>query len=402
MNFSNYQIVNPLEKKPVLGNAIYLGDIELHAPEWIIDKKIPCGVGVIAGSPGVGKTTAIIPLALNVCGFSSHLDYHIQSSVLRKLVVFTEDSAQITRILYGVKKHMVRKDSAPVTAESINEWVKIYPSKRLASEDLSERITEAVNEHSYEHEKWGLITPLVILDTSSANMDMKEENNNSQVSDHMSKFKEIYERIDVSIWVSAHLAKTGKGLSIDELANFSARGGGAWEGDANFTIIVGRDPAEQKTIMRIDKERVGHLSGSELHFKLVFHAEKIANRIGFDEDVWYPVIGITSGSKAERFKASEDAKREANIEAIKEGMKDSLENPAEGFDGYFTMNDLLGMFPGNKESKRGFIKSLIADGILIRFDNPSKTKNRRDVLMFSDDSGAPYCGKENSLDIQNF
>ena len=46
---------------------------EFQPPAYVIDGIIPDGVGVIAGSAGIGKTTGIIPLAAIAAGFSSHL-----------------------------------------------------------------------------------------------------------------------------------------------------------------------------------------------------------------------------------------------------------------------------------------------------------------------------------------
>jgi hypothetical protein len=100
-----------LVKKSLLGDCVDLSLINLSAPNWVIDYLIPEGVGVIAGSPAVGKTTAIIPLAMAATGMISHLDKSIATSISRKVVIFSEDTEQVKRILFGIKEHLITKDN---------------------------------------------------------------------------------------------------------------------------------------------------------------------------------------------------------------------------------------------------------------------------------------------------
>jgi len=66
---------------------------EFRPPTYVIDGIIPEGVGVIAGSAGIGKTTGIIPLAAIVAGFASHLS-DIRAKRRRHVIVLTEDDSQ--------------------------------------------------------------------------------------------------------------------------------------------------------------------------------------------------------------------------------------------------------------------------------------------------------------------
>lgn len=98
-------------KKSLLGECVDLSNIHLSSPCWVIDNVIPEGVGVVAGSPAVGKTTAVIPLGLAAAGIISHLDKTIAVSIERNVVIFSEDTEQVKRILFGIKEHLITKDN---------------------------------------------------------------------------------------------------------------------------------------------------------------------------------------------------------------------------------------------------------------------------------------------------
>jgi hypothetical protein len=141
----------------------------LVAPEWVIDGIIPSGVGSLSGFAGVGKTTAIIPLACAAGGFISHLD-NLKVSIRRKVVIFTEQPSQIERLLYGIRKHMTLKASNTHPSwDEIADWIHLINSKRESISDLQASLTEACLDYLYEHPKMGKISPLIILDTAAAN-----------------------------------------------------------------------------------------------------------------------------------------------------------------------------------------------------------------------------------------
>ena len=85
------------------------------------------------------------------------------------------------------------------------------------------------------------VPPLVIIDTAAANLDIDNENDNAQISRFMAVLKEVHSQTQMPIWVIAHLTKVAKGIDIDSLDTLSARGGGAWEADANWTAILSTD-----------------------------------------------------------------------------------------------------------------------------------------------------------------
>jgi hypothetical protein len=297
----------------------------LVAPEWVIDGIIPSGVGSLSGFAGVGKTTAIIPLACAAGGLVSHLD-NIKVSVRRKVVIFTEQPSQIERLLYGIHKHMILKDrGAKPEWDEISEWIVLINSKRESITELQASLSEACVDYKYDHPKMGKVSPLIILDTAAANLKVEQENDNGEISNNMSMIKELAEKHNANFWIINHLAKDAKNQSIDQIMNMTARGGSAWGSDANWTALIGKanpDDIDSATILKIDKERIGTLRGSEIVFSAAFQSEFMVDKLGEAVEVSYPVVGMhkseTATRKKEAYKKQLSEYHEAIFKAVKE------------------------------------------------------------------------------------
>ena len=345
---------------------IMMGDLELDPVDWVIDNIIPEGVCVIGGSPSVGKTTGTLPLAMCAAGFISHLDSTIKVSTPRHVCVFSEDPSQIKRILHGVLKHLKRADGLPVTSQSINEKVHIYTSKRVDSLEMGQRLRDVIEKYTIQDPVLGSVAPLIILDTSSANLELRDENSNSEISAQMAEIKTINTDTGAPVWVISHLAKTAKGAKIDELTNFSARGGGAWEGDANWTAIIARDG--EKTVFKISKERCGgDLAGTEVHFSVNFLDEFIKNRRGDLVRQAYPVVSIVksnaSARKYNEFLGKVEQGREEISAAIEAGGTD---------DGHFVLTEIKNALSGDNNLKKKIIEKLLEEEVLEKYEIPQK------------------------------
>ena len=311
-------------KKRLEGRKVALAK-RLIAPEWVIDGIIPSGVGSLSGFAGVGKTTAIIPLACAAGGFISHLD-NLKVSVRRKIVIFTEQPSQIERLLYGIKKHMTLKNTnLQVNWDEISEWIHLINSKRETISELQASLSEACVDYVYEHEKMGKVSPLIILDTAAANLKVEQENDNGEISNNMAMIKELAEKHNANFWIINHLSKDAKNQSIDQIMDMTARGGSAWGSDANWTALIGKanpKDIDSATILKIDKERIGTLRGSEIVFSATFQHEDMVDKLGELVDVSYPVVGMhrseTAIRKKEEKKKEDHNYREAIFKAVKE------------------------------------------------------------------------------------
>jgi len=252
----------------------------LKAPSFVIDGIIPDGVGVIAGSAGIGKTTGIIPLAAVAAGFSSHLS-DIKAKRRRHVIVLTEDDNQASRLLFGMTEWLMLDSSHKVAIDDLASWIHLHYSSRLSTLSLRNNLREASIYTNRVNRNDGSqidIPPLVIIDTAAANFELSNENSNAEISGFMAVLKEMYAQTGMSIWVVAHLAKTAKGANIDEMDSLSARGGGAWEADANWTAVLSADD-DGKRILKMNKRRV-ELNFNEIYFQSVTHSKLATDEFG--------------------------------------------------------------------------------------------------------------------------
>ena len=340
----------------------------LIAPEWVIDGIIPSGVGSLSGFAGVGKTTAVIPLACAAGGFISHLD-NLKVSVRRKVVIFTEQPSQIERLLYGIKKHMTLKGSnTQPTWDEIGDWIHLINSKRESISGLQASLSEACIDYVYEHEKMGKVSPLIILDTAAANLKVEQENDNGEISNNMAMIKELGEKHNANFWIINHLSKDAKNQSIDQIMNMTARGGSAWGSDANWTALIGKadpDDIDSATILKIDKERIGTLRGSEIVFLAAFHHEDMVDKLGEMVEVSYPVVGMHKSETATR-------KKEEFKKKVSEEYQKILDKVAEAE--HQCKTDIQKLIGGNRQDYYKRVAELIDAGKLAELELPQSIR----------------------------
>jgi len=347
---------------------------ELVPPIYVIDGIIPNGVGVIAGSAGVGKTTAIVPLAAIAAGFTSHLS-DIKAKRIRHVIVITEDDAQVSRILVGMTEWLRLESGQSVSISDLSERIHLYSSTRLSIAALKSNLEEATKFSHYMTNKDGKtieIPPLVIIDTAAANLDITNENANAEISSFMAVLKELHTKTGMNIWVIAHLAKTAKGAAIDSMDSLSARGGGAWEADANWTAILSSDE-DGKRVLKMNKRRV-ELLFNEISFPSVVHRKPSFDEFGDLVNVEYryvtPMRSDFGLRMAEKMKPLEDE----ILEIIK-----TLEFPSK---------NLIQAEIGGKSTKtKNAIDSMIRRGILKVVPLPpnEKLKGRNNYIAINTD-----------------
>jgi len=195
-------------------------------PRWVVPGFIGHGVTVIAGAHGVGKTTALLPLAMTAAGL--HGD-DLMPRQWRHVVYVTEDVEQARRILAGITLH----SNLNISLDLVRERVHIVEAVRLdpafvatvgtTYREQFTRIVEGVE-----------VLPLVVLDTKSAVLALDNENDNSEASRMMAALKQGFDGLPV--WLIGHVAKTNLGRS--DIAGLTSRGASAIEGDANQTLFL--------------------------------------------------------------------------------------------------------------------------------------------------------------------
>ena len=184
---------------------------------------------VLAGQPGIGKTTAIISLCLVMAGLQAK-DCALTATKKRKTIIVTEDSDQVERTLTGYSRHY------GISAEALSQWFVIIDAKRSNVKDLL-MLAHNVIKHTVDN-----VRPLLVLDTANATMDIDNENDNSEVGGYIAALKQtIYIQLDTPVCIITHTNKTISKSDSDA----TARGASAFTGDATLTGVLFED--ETKT-----------------------------------------------------------------------------------------------------------------------------------------------------------
>jgi hypothetical protein len=198
-------------------------------PRWVIPGFIGHGVVVIAGAHGVGKTTALLPLALTAAGLHGG---DLTPAQWRHVVYVTEDVEQAKRIVLGVTQH----SGLGVDLDAVRERLHIVDAVRLdpafvatVGKTYREQFTRLVDGVE--------VLPLVVLDTKSAVLAVDNENDNSEASAMMAALKQGFDGLPV--WLVGHVAKPNLGRT--DVTGLTSRGASAIEGDANQTMFLVRE-----------------------------------------------------------------------------------------------------------------------------------------------------------------
>ena len=187
------------------------------------------GVTVIAGAHGVGKTTALLPLALTAAGL--HGD-DLMPRQWRHVVYVTEDVEQAGRILAGITDH----SNLAIGLATVCERVHIVEAVRLDPAFVA-TVGKTYREQFSRTVEGVEVLPLVVLDTKSAVLALDNENDNSEASAMMAALKQEFDGLPV--WLIGHVAKAN--LSRSDVSGLSSRGASAIEGDANQTMFLIRE-----------------------------------------------------------------------------------------------------------------------------------------------------------------
>lgn len=195
-------------------------DGKFEPTEYLLDEFLAESFGILAGQPGIGKTSLIVEMMLIVGGFGKAMTSELTCHHPRKVIIVSEEISQIKRLLKAYSNEFA------IDVKAINDRIKLIPAKRVDKFNLIKLATN-VDTHTM-----GDLRPWLILDTASATMAIDDENNNSEVSSFVSALKEnIFEGMKAPITIATHTAKTNGTQKSDS----TARGGGAFEGDATLT-----------------------------------------------------------------------------------------------------------------------------------------------------------------------
>lgn len=354
------------------GVALACGAVDIHPlakfvdfdgkakpPRWVIPGFIGHGVTVIAGAPGVGKTTAILPLAMIAAGLLG--DEALRPKEWRHVVYVTEDVEQVLRILAGIINfskldiEVVRERLHIVEAVRLDP---IYVAKVGASyREKFTRIVDGVE-----------VMPLVVLDTKSAVLAVESENDNSQASEMMAVLKQGFDGLPV--WLIGHVAKPN--LNRSDVASLTTRGASAIDGDANQTIFLVLEKGQR--FFLLGKVR---FAPRWFELEIVSYTSQTFAKDEFGRDETVVMIwGIATPSNKSRKEAVREAKESAlNLEAseLRDAIREAVQvawqtgNP-------LNRSGVRAKLSRNAQTVSTTIENLLSERWLYEVDVPAKIR----------------------------
>lgn len=331
----------------------------LKATEYVIDGFIAMGLTILAGEPGGGKTSIIVPLMAH----AAHLcdkDAFLKPELRRHVVYVSEDTEQVERCIYAMKKYA----KLGIDSDEFKQWFHVREAHRSKPEHIASLLEDIDQEFTYRLENGFAVKPVVIFDTSNATIEIENENDNSEVGKVIAKIKESSNGLAVIV-----VAHTAKALQRTDLSSLTPRGASAWIGDARATIYLFSDESvPEARFLALGKRRF-EPTYTEIRFDSETYTEVVATPWGSNQSVGLRVVMAEASSKEER-KAAAKAGKQAVYELDISRQQDVIltELRKLPFDQYMTTNEVAAIESGNKVKRLDLVNAMVAKGLIERFN----------------------------------
>lgn len=344
---------------------------ELTAPRYVIDGFITAEIFTIAGEAGVGKSSVLVTL----CAIASHIckhDHALKPKLRRKIVYLTEDPEQVERILFALYKHW----ELSVSEDEIRDWITIIPVHRSDKEVLGNLIEAYSNSKAFT--QVGLlgpvnVPPLFVFDTAAATFSLESENDNSEVSAAISICKKACLKTRTPLWIIHHIPKA---LSGSSSKGVSARGAGAWTGDVNGTMFIGKNDAEETTrYIWLGKHRFVPAFDA-IAFEAKFDEALVVDELGEMVSIPYMYGDVSESSSLEKTDKANSSRESSLRKKIYYAVKAA--NDKSIFINRTALKKAVG---GNAEFCKRMIAELINDGTLIEFEREERVNNNQKMAL---------------------
>jgi len=350
--------------------------------EYLYDRFMSTGVNVVAGAPGVGKTTLVIPLALA----AAHLcpvDHPLKPRVRRNIIIVTESVVQVQRVIYS----LATWGGTGLAAEEFDRHVRVIPAQRLAPSLVAE-VAEHYRSWTYDNPRTDgtqhAALPLVVLDTANAVLELESENDNAEVGRAMALIKQAF--VEFPLIIVSH---TSKIMGSGETDGLSRRGASAWTGDAQgvYTVFKDGEHPDSPRVLKATKVRFP-TAYPEMMFELVSHKQAHPNVLGESEDEWFAhsvARPLKPGERSQLKEDNKELKQQDEWAALCDALLDLVRMQPEHARSYYERLPKSEGGPGySQERKERAITSLVNDGCLksVRLDKP---KNRADHYLIVDE-----------------
>ena len=333
-----------------------LGVVE--APEFVLDDVLAAGAVVFAGERGLGKTSVLLPMMMAVAGV---IDYPFKASIRRRVFYVTEDIEQARRIIAAMHKHGL----ITVDERELQKMFQLCPAHRIPMDEATFYPKMLVGDYESNECEDGSTyraPPVVVLDTVNTTLQIDNLNDNSEVSQAISRLREAFDTIPLI--TVGHVPKASRG----DAKRASFNGAGAWENDTQQTIYLVHEGGQRYLVMG-KKRFVSNYS----EFLIESH---LAEFTSFDklkrEVVIKAYYGIPVGvSELEKAKAQEEAKAASSRKAweyLKEKVLAEITLNAGQ-----SVSDIKSIVAGSSQKITDAITSLEEEG-LVRIEQLGRIK----------------------------
>jgi RecA-family ATPase len=353
----------PKPNAPVHPLARFLDlDAEPVAPRVIVPGFIGHGLVIIAGGHGVGKTTALLPLAMVTAGLHRPGD-PLAPKHWRHVVYVTEDTEQARRIVAG----LVKFGGLGLDAGTVCERLHIVEACRLEPSYVAQ-VASTYREQFTRTCKGVEVLPLVVFDTKSAVLELEDENSNSEASAAVAMLKQSFEGLPV--WLVGHIAKASMGRA--DVAGLSLRGGSAFEADATQVLYLVKD-GEARFLVR-GKTRF-EADWPELAIESHTAATVARDEFGDPRPVVlrWAIARPPEQSREEAQEQAKEAARKAEAAALRDEVRGAVEQAWQG--GYpLNREGVKAKVKRNRAEVTDTIENLLAERWLHEVSIPAKER----------------------------
>lgn len=349
-----------------LKRSVLSGAGQVTVFEYIYDDFMSTGVNVVAGAPGVGKTTLIVPMALATAHLCPH-DYQLKPAVRRNVIIITESVVQVQRVIYSLYSW----GYTGMAVADFDERVRVIGAQRMDPKVVAQ-VAEEYKTWTVDNEKAdGTVypaLPLVVFDTANAVFDLENENDNAEVGRAMAYIKQAFSAFPIVI-----VSHTAKALGSGESDYLSPRGASAWTGDAQgvYTVFKDGEGEDAPRVLKATKVRFP-VAFPELTFDLVSNKETHKDVLGYDKEIWFSHSVARPLKPGERVQLKEDRKEQKEQEQWSRICNDLLElvrrDPGKSRSYYERLPVAQGGVKCSQERKERAIESLLNDGSLERVE----------------------------------
>lgn len=357
---------------PTMWEQVDLSNLNLEPVDYLIDDFLARALMVFVGKPGMGKSTAMVAIAVVVAGFEipgSPLRSPVKG---RKIVYITEDIDQFKRNLIALNRNF----GFPL--EHLASAFVLLPAHRVKAEELL-GLRQIINNSTRTHADSGvLLRPWLVFDTTSASFHLEDENSNAEVAAVLALLKaEFYEKMQCPVCMVAHSHKHS--TRQDFVAD--PRGAGAWAGDTTLTSGIFEE--DDNRFIMLGKRRYSPLH-TELRVDLHKQYDTVRDLYGRVQTVELDAVSFDWSSTADRVEARESAKDASKLkksQLIQSQMYLLIEaHPMHGANYYIDMTLEQGGPGHSKPLKKKAIEELIASG-QVDLVEPEKKGRAGNVLL---------------------